>query len=105
MIFKGNKFLITKYFTFVARLENYSEQEISLYVSNSFTYDFEFYKANIPTRLNDKSYTILDSNEGQVFLHVNHLNDYWQYGNIYISSSSGTEYSLSLRNNVRTKDG
>lgn len=38
-------------------------------------------------------------------MHVNHLDDYWLYGNIYISSASGLEYSLSLKNNVRGRDG
>ena len=60
----------------------------------------------MPTkRLKSKGYTILDTSEGQIFLHVNHYGDKSKYGNIYISDSTGTRFSLSLLNNVRSTEG
>ena len=61
---------------FVAKLEKFQTQEISLWTSFNFYKDLEFKQADIPAkRLEDKSYTILDSEEYQIFLHVNHEAD------------------------------
>ena len=56
-------------------------------------------------RLKEHSYTILDSSEGRIFLQINHLGPKAKYGNIYISDSTGTRYSISLKNNVRDIEG
>lgn len=53
----------------------------------------------------EHSYTILDTSEGQVFLHINHEGEKSKSGNIYISDSTGMRYSMSLRGNVRNLDG
>ena len=56
-------------------------------------------------QLLEHSYTILDTTEGQVFLHINHEGEKSKFGNIYISDSTGSRYSVSLRGNVRSMDG
>jgi len=56
-------------------------------------------------RFKQHSYTILDTAEDQVFINVNHLDEDSPFGNIYISDSTGTRYSLSTQGNVRSLDG
>ena len=71
-----------------------------------------FQKIDIPSkRLLQHGYTIMDSNQGQIFLHINHLGLASKYGNIYISvllptsnpqNGQHNRFSQSLRYNVRT---
>ena len=51
------------------------------------------------------SYTVLDSSEDTVFLHVNHGGEMSQWGNIYISNFWGLNYTLSLPHNIRALNG
>jgi len=51
------------------------------------------------------SYTVVDSSEDTVFLHVNHGGAASEWGNIYISNAMGLNYSLSLPHNVRALNG
>jgi len=50
-------------------------------------------------RLLEQNYNILDTDDGQVFMHVNHYGDESMIGNIYISDISGEKFSLSLEHN------
>ena len=55
-------------------------------ISPGFYKDYAFRPVELPTqRLREHSYTILDTEEGQVFLHINHYGEKSKYGNIYIS--------------------
>eukprot|EP00331_Platyophrya_macrostoma_P012271 CAMPEP_0176421916 /NCGR_PEP_ID=MMETSP0127-20121128/9447_1 /TAXON_ID=938130 /ORGANISM="Platyophrya macrostoma, Strain WH" /LENGTH=888 /DNA_ID=CAMNT_0017802715 /DNA_START=25 /DNA_END=2691 /DNA_ORIENTATION=+ len=103
---RGQKFLITKDFFFVVRVEDEAKQDVSLYVSDPKGKKYKFSSISLPSKdkFYERSYVILDTSEGQVFLHINHENVRSKYGNIYISDSTGLRYSLSLRNNVRTED-
>jgi len=103
---KGNKFLVTKTFFFVVQVSDESEQDVTLLVGQSRTRNYNLKSVQLPNqRLREHSYTILDSSEGQIFLHINHEGSKSTYGNIYISDSTGTRYSLSLGANVRNYDG
>jgi len=74
-------------------------------ISNSLNIE-KFHKAEIPVkRIPEHSYTLLDTSEGSIFLHVNHYGDESRYGNIYISDSTGIRFSLSLLHNVRNPKG
>ncbi|KAJ1609757.1 putative sortilin [Cryptosporidium canis] len=100
----GNKFLASNGYIFVAKILDYERQTVSLLVStndaNSFT------QVQLPHTLTEKSYTILDTSEQTVMLHVNHGEDSLKgTGNIYISNNLGTRFALSLMNNVRTPTG
>ncbi|KAF7456639.1 putative sortilin [Cryptosporidium felis] len=100
----GNKFLASNGYIFVARILDYERQTVSLLVStddaNTFT------QVQLPHTLTEKSYTILDTSEKTVMLHVNHGEDSLKgTGNIYISNYQGTRFALSLLNNVRTPTG
>ena len=54
----------------------------------------------------EKSYTILDTSEGAVVLHVHHghVADV-DIGHVYVSDSNGLRYTKSLAANVRSPDG
>lgn len=103
---RGQKFLITKDFFFAVKVEDEDSQDVSLYISDPKLKTYKFKPIRLPTgnKLYERSYIILDSSEGQVFLHINHEQVRSKYGNIYISDSTGLRYSLSLRNNVRSND-
>ena len=51
------------------------------------------------------SYTVVDSSEDTVFLHVNHGGGSSEWGNIYISNGAGLNYTLSLPHNARALSG
>jgi len=67
-----------------------------------------FQKAELPVDwLTQSSYTILDTSEGSVFVHVNHepFASNSQTGHVYISDWRGLLYSLSLPFNHRNAEG
>lgn len=101
----GNKFLVSKNFIFVAQLDDYAQQTVNLMISNDWGRKFR--KATIPTKLKEKSYTILDTSEGGVMIHVNHGSSSpgLLEGNVYVSDTTGTRFSLSLVNNIRAPTG
>jgi hypothetical protein len=59
----------------------------------------------MPYKIKQHSYTILDTSEGQVFLHVNHEGDGAKWGNVYQSDGLGLNYTLSLPHNRRDAHG
>ncbi|KAF4691011.1 Sorl1p [Perkinsus olseni] len=101
---QGNKFLISNGFIFVAKLVDKRSQSVKLMVSADGGDHFE--AARLPVKLEEKSYTILDTSEGAVMLHVNHESPgSGGIGNVYVSDKDGVRYSLSLPNNVRGSNG
>ena len=81
-------------------------QEVGLVVANPNSFKYSFTDVEFPMRhFKEHSYTIVDSTEGQVFLHVNHFGDTSKHGNIYISDSTGQRFSTSLLYNVRSLEG
>lgn len=65
-----------------------------------------FKQGLLPTALDEHGYTILDSSEGAIFLHVDHDDSFLsRAGNVYLSGRDGAGYSLSLRNNYRLGNG
>ena len=100
---RGNRFLFLDKFIFVAVVNRNHENQVNLYVSAEGGKIFK--KARLPFQLTEHSYTILDTSEGSVFLHVNHGDYNTGYGNIYLSDAEGLRFSLSLRNNKRDASG
>jgi len=104
----GNRFLFGEHqYLFVAAVNPNHETEVSLQVSTDQGVDKVFKTAVLPVELTEHSYTILDTSEGTVFLHVNHapFDQNAPTGHVYISDWSGTSYSLSLPYNHRSADG
>mmetsp|Transcript_24500 Transcript_24500/g.59046 ORF Transcript_24500/g.59046 Transcript_24500/m.59046 type:complete len:828 (+) Transcript_24500:5-2488(+) len=100
---RGNRFLFLDKFLFVAVVNKMHENQVNLYVSSDGGKVFK--RARLPFQLTEHSYTILDTSEGSVFLHVNHGDYNTGYGNIYLSDAEGLRFSLSLRNNKRDAQG
>ncbi|CDR95451.1 sortilin, putative [Babesia bigemina] len=101
----GNKFLVSGNYVFVARVADPVRQTVNLYVSTDNAVTFN--KAELPVELEERSYTILDTSEGAVIIHVGHEYEGGdiEVGNVYISDASGLRYSLSLPNNIRSASG
>merc|ERR1719331_2819391 len=65
-----------------------------------------FRASKLPQELEEKSYTVIDTSEGAVILHVNHgSKEPYGVGNVYISDREGVRFTLSLPNNVRGSSG
>eukprot|EP00933_Yihiella_yeosuensis_P031871 TRINITY_DN2547_c2_g1_i1.p1 TRINITY_DN2547_c2_g1~~TRINITY_DN2547_c2_g1_i1.p1 ORF type:complete len:875 (-),score=186.23 TRINITY_DN2547_c2_g1_i1:492-3116(-) len=103
LVRQGNKFLVSHGFIFVAKVKNAVTQTVKLMVSNNGGSDWR--EAQLPTEIDEKSYTVLDTSEGSVMLHVNHGASESMVGNVYISDDKGVRYTLSLPNNVRGSSG
>mmetsp|Transcript_43514 Transcript_43514/g.85182 ORF Transcript_43514/g.85182 Transcript_43514/m.85182 type:complete len:845 (-) Transcript_43514:294-2828(-) len=104
----GNRFLFGEgNYLFVAAVNPTDENEVTLEVSRDNSTAKNFIPAYLPVDLSEHSYTILDTSEGSVFLHVNHrpFSENAQTGHVYVSDASGTRYSLSLPYNHRSGDG
>jgi len=101
----GNKFLVAHSFIFVAKLKSSIGQTVNLMVSSDGGRTFR--SAQLAQELAEKSYTVLDTSEGTVIMHVNHGNQEFSsgVGNVYVSDKDGVRYSLSLANNVRGSSG
>ena len=102
---KGNKFLLTGHYLFVAQVVDQETQEVLLLGSKSThkEYDLQPIETNQKSFL-EHSYTFLDTTLHSVFLHMNHFGETSQYGHVYTSGPRGLKYNLSLRNNVRSSD-
>lgn len=103
MVPMGNKFLVSHKFIFVAKVKDVTTQTVNLMVSADGGRSFN--AAQLPTEIDEKSYTVLDTSEGLVMLHVNHGAKENQVGNVYISDEKGFRFTLSLPNNVRGTNG
>ena len=112
---RGNKFLITRDYFFAVQADNEDIQSVKLLVGSPDVKHYELEPIILPTKKSKKSrkagellehsYTILDTSEGQVFLHINHEGERSKFGNIYTSDSSGRRYALSTHNNARSSNG
>jgi hypothetical protein len=104
LVYRGNKFLVSHSFIFVAKLKDVNSQTVNLMSSSDGGKNFR--AAKLPQELEEKSYTVLDTSEGSVILHVNHgAKEPFAVGNVYISDKDGVKFSLSLPNNVRSTGG
>ncbi len=69
----GNRFLFGEHsFLFVAAVNPVHETEVHLMITRDNTTHKLFQRAILPVDLTQHSYTILDTSDGSVFLHVNH---------------------------------
>ena len=62
-------------------------------MSATYYNPYVFNKVDIPIAdLKDKSFTILDSSEGNIFINVNHFGPLANFGNVYVSDMTATKY-------------
>lgn len=106
VVHKGNKFLLTEHYLYVAQVVDVEEQEVLLQVSKVLGKHFSFQPIEFPTKaLSEHSYTFLDTTEASVFLNVNHFKAHGYFGDIYISDNEGDNFSLSLKHNLKNTEG
>ncbi|CBZ51174.1 putative sortilin [Neospora caninum Liverpool] len=104
LVYRGNKFLLSNGYFFVAKVKDAGKQTVSLLVSTDGGKSFQM--AKLPVEIEERSYTVLDTSEDAIMLHVNHGHgSKGDTGNVYISDAKGVRYSLSLPNNIRTSTG
>jgi hypothetical protein len=106
----GNVFLFGgSGFVFVIGLDPEDQGSLRMQVAKSLDglSPESFKQAMLPVSLREHSYTILDASEDSVFLHVNHqpFSEQAYAGHIYVSDSTGTQFSLSLPFNHRNALG
>lgn len=122
---RGNRFLFTEKYLAVAQVQAVQEDgssqgsigstmqvvrgasgeklAVSLLLSPNGGRTFR--ASRMPFEMQQHSYTILDTSEDSVFLHVNHGGEDARWGNVYLSNSQGTGFSLSLPYNRRDDSG
>ncbi|OEH80039.1 putative sortilin [Cyclospora cayetanensis] len=104
LVYRGNRFLLSNGYFFVAKVKDAVKQTVNLLVSTDGGSTFA--AAKLPVEIEEKSYTILDTSEGAIMLHVNHGGDGGKdTGNVYISDAKGVRFALSLPNNIRAGTG
>lgn len=103
----GNKFLISNEFLLVAKVKDVAQQTVRLMVSRDGAKTWN--AALLPSgmgELEEKWYTVLDTSEGAVILHINaETEGVKDTGNIFVSDAEGYKYSQSLAHNVRSSLG
>lgn len=105
-VHKGNKFLLTKDYLFLAQVVDQDSQEVMLLSANSKEKIYNFHNIELGLKkFREHSYTFLDTSESSVFLHVNHFGEKSRFGHIYISDMEGLRFSQSVNYNVRSADG
>lgn len=103
---RGNRFLTSDGdFLFVAAVSDSNDAHVNLYINQDNATTSKFVLADIPETIQQHSYTILDSSEGSVFLHVNHEGGHSKHGHVYTSGADGVTFSLSLPFNRRNTNG
>jgi len=102
---RGNKFIVSARYILVAQVLEDDSSEVQLLASSDRNLEV-FYKAELPMkRLTDHSYTLLDTSEGSMFLHINHMGQRTKYGNVYISDGAGRRFAVSLLRTAQGSDG
>jgi len=98
LVQRGNRFLFTERYLAVAQVG-----ADGLHVTLQLSADggHKFTPAELEYPMTQHSYTILDTSNDAVFLHVNHEGEHAAWGNVYLSNSIGTNFTLSLPNNRR----
>jgi len=103
----GNKFLVSAEFVLVAKVSDESQQTVRLMVSKDGGKSFQ--AALLPSgmgELEEKWYTVLDTSEGAVILHINSNSEGARdTGRIFVSDNEGYKYAQSLVDNVRSSHG
>ena len=99
----GNRFALHHPYWFVAAMNPQEELEVTLHVISDR--GLTFLPAHFPYQLSERSYRVVDSKEGSVFVQVSHGSRDREFANVYMSGSEGRSYTLSLRTVVKDYRG
>ena len=105
---RGNRFLFTERYIAVAAVSEQTRGESGEHVVELMLASdggHRWHAAELEYPMTQHSYTILDTSNDAVFLHVNHEGEGARWGNVYLSNALGTDFSLSLPHNRRDANG
>jgi hypothetical protein len=96
----GNSIIKTEHYMFIARATQ--KEWVEIYVSTYQNGFLDFERAKLPTNaIQSKTFTVMDTSEQTVFLHVQNHGPATPLGNIFISDGYGRNFSSSLENVLR----
>ena len=102
----GNKFLLTANYLFVVKLADEKEQHVNLFVANPRERNYQLRPIEIPNKkIREHGYTVLDTSEHSVFLHIDHIGSDTPFGHLYVSDSTGVRYNNALKYNAKDAEG
>ena len=81
------------------------KEQVEIFVSTVLHGFLNFAKTRLPTEsVSSHTFTVMDTSEETVFLHVQTLGAEIPLGNIFVSDGSGKFYSMSLQNVLRGQE-
>jgi hypothetical protein len=96
----GNSLIKTENYIFCARATK--KELVAIYVATINSGFVNFSLAKLPTdAILTKTFTVMDTSEQTVFLHIQNHGANTPMGTVYISDGSGKFYSLSMENVIR----
>lgn len=99
----GNSLIKTENYMFCARATR--KELVAIYVATARSGFSNFQLAKLPTdAILTKTFTVMDTSESSVFLHIQNHGPNTPMGNVFISDSTGKYYSLSMENVIRGTD-
>lgn len=103
----GINFAIFPKYLFVIKLSSLANPQVEMEISPSQMRNYQFENTILPIEITSKyGYTLLDTQEEQLFMSVNHFTaDGEVVGYLYKSDSRGVKYTLVLKNCVRSQMG
>lgn len=96
----GNSIIKTEHYMFIAKATK--NEMVEIWVASALQGFLNFQKSRLPAdAIASKTFTVMDTSELSVFLHIQNHGGDTPLGNIFISDGSGKYYSLSLENVLR----
>jgi hypothetical protein len=96
----GNSLIKTDNYIFAAKANK--DESISIYVADLTEGFMNFLPARLPEDAkNLKTFTVMDTSELSVFLHIQTHGSNSPMGNVYVSDSTGRRFSESISNVLR----
>lgn len=99
----GNSIIKTDHYMFIAKATK--REQVEIFVSNVLHGFLNFARTRLPTEaITSRTFTVMDTSEETVFLHVQNLGADVPLGSVFVSDGSGKFYSLSLGNVLRGQE-
>jgi len=99
----GNSIIKTDHYMFIAKATK--SEQVEIFVSNVLHGFLNLQKSRLPSEtLTQKTFTVMDTSEETVFLHVQAHGGTGPLGNIFVSDGSGKYYSMSIADVYRGTD-
>ena len=96
----GNSIIKTDYYMFIAKATK--AETVEIFVSTVLHGFTNFERTRMPTEaISSRTFTVMDTSEETVFLHIQNRGAGLPLGNIYMSDGSGKFYTLSVDNVLR----